>query len=196
MKKTKIGSDKGSELVIPQMYLSFEGAGYYLINDDIDSYSTGEVIKYIVERNVNFADQKTEMRFIVNSPGGDLCSAFALIDVMKGSRIPISTFGLGTIASAALAIFIAGEKGKRYITPNTSILSHQFSWGSIGKEHELYAKNKEIELTTSRMLQHYKKCTGLPEKKIREILLPPHDVWLSAAEAIDYGLADKIVDWY
>lgn len=185
-----------NDIVIPQMYLSFEGAGYYLLNEDIDAYSTGDAIKYIVERNVNLQDQKTEIRMIVNSNGGDLSSAFALIDIMRGSKIPISTFGLGIVASAGLAIFIAGERGRRYITPNTSILSHQFSWGSFGKEHELYARTKEFELTTNRMLTHYKKCTGMTEKKIKEILLPPHDVWLSAEEAVQYGLADKIVEWY
>lgn len=184
------------DISIPAQYLSFEGAGYYLLDDEINNFTTGDLIKYIVERNVNLYDQKTEIRLLISSPGGDLVSANALIDIMKGSRIPISTFGLGMIASAALAIFIAGEKGRRFITPNTSILSHQFSWASIGKEHELYAKNKEIELTTQRMIAHYKKCTGLPEKKIREILLPPHDVWLTAQEAVDYGLADKIIEWY
>jgi ATP-dependent protease ClpP protease subunit len=60
----------------------------------------------------------------------------------------------------------------------------------------LYARNKEFELTTQRMLAHYKKCTGLNEKKIKEILLPPQDVWLSAEEAVRYGIADKIVEWY
>jgi ATP-dependent Clp protease protease subunit len=193
---TKKSKGENSSIEIPSLYYSFEGSGYWLLNEEIDPYSTGDAIKYIVERNVNLADQKTEIRLLINSPGGDLACANALIDIMKGSKIPISTFGLGIIASAGLAIFIAGEKGRRFITPNTSILSHQFSWGSFGKEHELYARNKEFELTTQRMLAHYKKCTGMPEKKIKEILLPPHDVWLSAEEAVQYGIADKIVEWY
>lgn len=195
MKKTT-KNPSPSDLVIPQMYLSFEGAGYYLLNEEIDNFTTGDLIKYIIERNVNLEGQKTEIRLLINSPGGDLVCANALIDIMKGSRIPISTFGLGMIASAGLAIFIAGAKGRRFITPNTSILSHQFSWASVGKEHELYAKNKEIELTTQRMMAHYKKCTGLSEKVIREILLPANDVWLTAEEAVKYGLADKIIEWY
>ena len=67
---------------------------------------------------------------------------------------------------------MSGAKGKRIITPNTSILSHQYSWGSTGKEHELFARVREFELSSERMMQHYKKCTGLSEKKIREVLLP------------------------
>ena len=86
------------------------------------------------------------------------------------------------------------KKGKRILTPNTAILSHQYSWGSVGKEHELFARVKEMELTTERMINHYKKCTGMNEKKVREFLLPPEDVWLSAEEAKSLKLCDKIED--
>ena len=115
---------------------------------------------------------------------------------MKGSPIPVHTYGLGLIASCGLLAFIAGEKGKRYITRNTSILSHQFSWGSSGKEHELFAKVKEFEYSQGRMIDHYKKCTGLSEKEIRKYLLPPEDVWLTAKEAVKYGIADEVVEFY
>ena len=96
------------------------------------------------------------------------------------------------IASAGLLIFISGTKGKRLLTPNTSILSHQFTWGSFGKEHELFAAVKEFDLTTKRMIKHYKKCTGLTDKDIRKYLLPPQDVWLSAAEALKLGICDDV----
>ena len=73
------------------------------------------------------------------------------------------------IASCGLLMFITGQKGKRVLTPNTSILSHQYSWGSIGKEHELFARVRELELTTERMINHYKKCTGLTEEEIQKM---------------------------
>lgn len=182
----------------PKMYYSFEDAGYFMLSGEITEDNTTDCIKYIIERNFNFAEfhKQTQIRLIINSAGGDLTSAFALIDVMQGSKIPISTFGLGSISSAALCIFIAGKRGLRFLSENTSILSHQYSWGSMGKEHELYARNKELTLTTTRMKNHYKRCTGLPDKTICNILLPPHDVWLSAEEAIEYKLADKIIDFY
>ena len=82
------------------------------------------------------------------------------------------------------------------MTPNTSILSHQFSWGTYGKEHELFATVKEYELTTKRMINHYKKCTGLSEKKIREFLLPAQDVWMAANEAKKLGLCDSVKTVY
>jgi len=80
------------------------------------------------------------------------------------------------------------------LTPNTSIMSHQYTWGTYGKEHELFSTVKEYELTTERMIKHYKKCTKLKEKQIRQYLLPPHDVWLSAKQAKKLGICDKIKD--
>jgi ATP-dependent Clp protease protease subunit len=96
------------------------------------------------------------------------------------------------VASCGVVTFMAGEKGHRTLTPNTSILSHQYSWGSGGKEHELLARVREFELSTERMMAHYRKCTGLPNKKIRELLLPAEDVWLSAQDAVKHGIADNI----
>jgi ATP-dependent Clp protease protease subunit len=89
---------------------------------------------------------------------------------------------------------LAGQKGKRILTPNTSILSHQYSWGAFGKEHELFATVKEFDLTTKKMLAHYKKYTSLTEIEIRDILLPPHDVWVSPKDALKYGICDIIKD--
>ena len=167
--------------------------GIYLFADDFDSESTSKAITFILNKNIlPKKDRPENLTLIINSPGGDLNSAFALIDIMRGSRIPIHTLGIGQISSCGLLTFMAGEKGFRTITPNTSILSHQYSWGSYGKEHELIARIKEFDLTSERMLTHYKKCTGLSEKVIKEILMPPQDVWLSAKEAVKYGIADQV----
>jgi len=161
--------------------------------EDINLSTCRTAIEWILE--CNFAEERPELlNLIICSPGGDLNAAFALIDVMRGSAIPIRTIGVGQIASAGLLIFIAGEKKYRLLTPNTSILSHQYSWGSFGKEHELFAQVKEFDLTTKRVISHYKKCTGLNDKKIREILLPPQDTWLSALEAKKLGICDQVKD--
>ena len=159
-------------------------AGEYLVS-----------LKYLL-REEKKERKKEELTLGICSPGGDLNACFALIDVMKGSQIPIRTIGMGMIASCGLLMFISGEKGRRILTPNTSILSHQYSWGSFGKEHELFAAVKEFDLTTHRMVTHYKKCTGLTEKDIRQYLLPPQDVWLSAKEAKKLGLCDQIKETY
>lgn len=175
---------------------NIEDHHYYLFNSTFDAGSTGEAMKFILARNLMKKDRPKFMKMIINSPGGEVPSAFALIDTMKGSKIPVYTYGLGEIASCGLLTFMSGAKGHRYITRNTAILSHQFSWGSMGKEHELMASVKEFNNTSQRLVDHYKKCTGQTEATIKKYLLPPEDVWLTPKEAVKYGIADQIVDFY
>ena len=170
--------------------------GHHVFMDDVTQESMKPLINWIIAENFNKEKKKEELTLGICSRGGDLNACFALVDIMKGSKIPIRTIGMGMIASCGLVIFISGTKGKRILTPNTSILSHQYSWGAYGKEHELFATVKEYDLTTQRMISHYKKCTGLSEKDIRKYLLPPHDVWLSAKEAKKLGLCDSITATY
>tara|TARA_A100001011_G_scaffold396892_1_gene496252 strand:- start:2331 stop:2939 length:609 start_codon:yes stop_codon:yes gene_type:complete len=199
--ESKKDKDKNAQPKPPQQPMQpgmmMWDAGIMYFSDGFDSSTTKPVIQTIIEKNLMPNSQRpNELTLVINSPGGQVHSAFALIDTMKGSAIPVKTVGLGMIASCGLLTFMSGTKGRRVITPNTSILSHQYSWGSGGKEHELFARVREFELSTARMLEHYKKCTGLSEKKVRDILLPPEDRWLSAKEAVKYGIADKIVSTY
>ena len=168
-----------------------EDSDIYLFMSPVNEETCRDLIAFIIGKNLESPKAKY-LQVLINSGGGDLNSAFAVIDIMRGSPIPIRTVGVGTVASAAFAIFIAGEKGHRILTPNTSILSHQYSWGMYGKEHELFSTVKEYELTTERMINHYKKCTGLNEKKIRDYLLPAHDVWLIGKEAKKLGICDSV----
>ena len=170
--------------------------GHHVFMAEVTQETMKPLIDWIIAENYNRERKKKELTLGICSPGGDLIACFALVDIMKGSKIPIRTIGMGMIASCGLLMFISGEKGRRVLTPNTSILSHQFSWGSFGKEHELFAAVKEFELTTRRMIDHYKKCTGLSEEDIRKYLLPPQDVWLSAKEAKKLGLCDSITATY
>jgi len=178
------------KIKLPEDVLSKNGM--YLFMSKVDSENIKPVVEWIIKENLRTSDRKEYLTLIICSPGGAVDAAFALIDTMKGSGIPIHTVGLGCIASCGLLMFIAGEKGTRTLTPNTSILSHQYSWGSYGKEHELFGVIKEFELTTKRMMDHYKKCTGLKEKEIRKYLLPETDAWLSAKEALKLGICDEV----
>jgi ATP-dependent Clp protease protease subunit len=173
---------------------SLNDKGIYYFATDFNQNSVKDCITWILDANFQSKTPYENLTLMISSYGGDLFSAFALIDVMRGSHIPIHTVGLGIIASAGLMTFIAGEPGCRTITPNTSILSHQFTAGSFGKEHELLATQKQFDLITKRMINHYKKCTKLNEKIIREKLLPPQDIWLSSEEAKKYNLVDHVRD--
>jgi len=181
----------GMDTVIPKLDLMKKNINFFM--GDVTMQSMEPICEWIISANLSDTPPK-ELTLVVCSRGGDLNACFALVDCMRGSKIPIRTIGLGMIASCGLLMFISGTKGRRVLTPNTAILSHQYSWGSVGKEHELFARVKEMELTTQRLLSHYKKCTGLNEKKIREHLLPPHDVWLGADQALKLKLCDKISD--
>jgi len=174
---------------------TLEQKGIYLLMGGINAETCKPAIEWILKNEVE-TDPLVEMKLIVNSPGGSLTDAFALIDVMRGATCKISTIGIGEVASAGLLIFMSGIKGKRLLTPNTSILSHQFSWGAYGKEHELFAATKGFDITTKMMIEHYKKCTGLTVKKIREYLLPPEDRWLTAKEAHALGICDVVKEMY
>jgi ATP-dependent Clp protease protease subunit len=168
--------------------------GIYVLMDGIDEDSVKPVIEWILHENHVKKKKLKELLLMVCSNGGSIESAFALIDVMRSSKIPIKTVGLGSIASCGLLIFLAGAKGRRILTPNTSILSHQFSWGSEGKAHELFATVKEFELTQKRMVDHYRVSTGLDDDTIKRVLLPPQDVYLSADEALQYRICDHVAD--
>ena len=169
--------------------------GVHVLMDNIHTESCKEAIEFILKQGFEIGpNKKKKLQLLVCSEGGDMNAAFALIDIIRGSQMPVDTVGLGTIGSAGLLVFMAGAQ--RTLTPNTSILSHQWSWGAHGKEHELFAQLKEYELTTKRMIAHYRKCTGLKETEIRKYLLPPEDVWLSANDAKKLGICDTVRSTY
>ena len=182
-------TEKEKETNIP----SLDEHHYYMFSGEVNNESVSDVIKFIIARNLMVQRPKA-IKLIINSFGGDVSAAFSLIDVMQGSKVPVYTYGLGEILSSGLSIFMAGEAGHRYITKNTAILSHQYTWGSFGKQHELMASVKEFTNVHCRILNHYKKCTGLSEKDIKKYLLPAEDVWLTSKEAVKYGIADKVID--
>ena len=171
-----------------------QDAGMYVFMDDVTSESIKPIVEWILVENHVTKKKKKELLLMICSDGGSIADAFALIDVMRASSIPVKTVGLGSIASCGLLIFMSGHKGHRILTPNTSILSHQYSWGSDGKAHELFSITKEFNLTQARMLEHYRECTGLTEEEIKVTLLPPSDVWLTAEEALTLGICDYISD--
>ena len=171
-----------------------QDAGMYVFMGEVAEDTVKPIIEWILVENHVVKKKKKELLLMICSDGGSMENAFALIDVMKSSSIPVKTVGLGSIASSGLLIFLAGTKGRRVLTPNTSILSHQYSWGSDGKHHELWAVTKEFGLAHRRMVQHYQESTGLDEETIKTKLLPANDVYLSAEEALALGICDYISD--
>lgn len=165
--------------------------GIAMLFGEVTTESVQELSAWLLTENLS--DNPPELlTLLINSPGGELSSAFALIELMQGSRIPVRTVGLGEICSAGLIIFMSGHKGHRLLTPTCSIMSHHFSAGVAGNYHELLNANKEWGFVHKRIVNQYMKCTGLSEEAVREKLIPSHDVFLSPEEALELGLADEI----
>jgi ATP-dependent Clp protease protease subunit len=158
---------------------------------EVNQESAEHVIRFILAHNCAPKKRKF-ISLIVNSEGGDLNHAFAVIDIMRHSQIPVHTLGLGQISSSGLMIFMAGAPGHRVLTENTSIMSHQWSGKFEGKIHELMSAQVDFNLTQHRMVTHYAKHSSLSEAHIHKYLLPAHDVFLTAEQAVQMGLADRI----
>lgn len=128
----------------------------------------------------------------INSPGGDLYSSWMICDIMDSMQTPIQTIGMGQVASGGLIVFMNGIKGWRTATPNTNFMSHRFIAGTEASHHDLKQQQVEWDRTHDRIIQHYKRCTGLSSKVIEKELLPEHNVWLSADDCLKLGICDII----
>lgn len=164
---------------------------FLLLFGTVDIEMAKNAVAWIYLQNV--LKEHDALTLVINSEGGDIASAFSIIDAMESSVIPISTIGTGEIISSGIMIFMAGAQGHRYVTNNTSIMSHRFSAGTSGKFHDLQSANKEYINIHNRIIDHYMKHTGLSKSKIEKGLLPLEDVFLTAEEAVAFKIADIIV---
>lgn len=163
----------------------------HFLNGDITEDNTLNAIRWITYENL--LHHENILTLYINSDGGNLQDALALIDVMKKSRKRIRTIGIGSVCSAAFLIFASGTKGERIISSTASIMCHQFFGSSEGKYHDIKAVMKENELMNSRMVSLLQDCTNLDVRTIKNKLLPPSDVWFTAEEILQLGVADKIL---
>jgi ATP-dependent Clp protease protease subunit len=159
---------------------------------DIEEENVNNCIKWLVYENLNSKTDKV-LTLYINSQGGDLYQAFALIDMMKNSQLTIRTIGMGSIMSAAFLILASGTTGERYIAPNTGIMCHQFSSEESGKYHDIKAARKETERINKAMYDILKEATGLDGRVVKAKLLGASDLYLSASEMVDLGAADHVL---
>jgi len=169
-----------------------ENSVHFLVGE-IDEDNIYAAVEWIVYENLDTKEERL-LTLYVNSTGGDLYQAFALIDTMRNSQHPIRVIGIGAVMSAAFLIFAAGTKGERYATRNCSFMCHQYTETFTGKHHDLKATMKEGENYNTKMVDVLKEATGMTPAKIRSKLLPASDVYLSAQEVVDLGIADHIIE--
>lgn len=137
------------------------------------------------------ASDAEKVVLIINSPGGSLDTLKTMLDVIYNTEMGVITVASGLAASCGFALLMAGDH--RMAFDGTMLMSHQYSWGSKGKHHELTAARKAQDMTHKFMLDHYKLHTGLPEKQILTELLPAEDRWMSPQEAKDLGVIDEVI---
>ena len=165
----------------------------HFLTGEINEENIEETIKWIVYENITCGSAPKTLTLYINSTGGALSDSLGLIDIMQVSKCPIATIGVGSICSAAFMIFSSGTKGQRYIAKNTSIMCHQYSDGIEGKHHDIKSRFKEVELTNARMINVLKENTGLDTRTIKSKLLNATDVWLTAEEMVELGIADDYI---
>lgn len=185
---------KDNDFLSPQEKIEscFHNGHINFLTGEIDDENVRKIIQWVIFENSSNVSDKT-LTLYINSPGGDLYEAFALIDIMQASKYPIRTIGIGQIMSAAFLIFCSGTKGHRIIGKNTGIMCHQLSDTFDGKHHDLKATMKEVENCNKRMVSIIKKSSSLDERNINSKLLNSTDVYLKAEEMLNYGLADQIL---
>jgi len=163
----------------------------HFLTGEITSENVQECIKWIVYENLEVKEKI--LTLYVNSTGGDLYQAFALIDIMQSSKHSVRTIAIGSVMSAAFLIFASGTRGERYLAANTGIMCHQFSGSTDAKYHDLKAEMKENEFLNQKMINILKTATDLTVSKIKAKLLPASDVYMTAQEALDLGIADQLL---
>jgi len=136
-------------------------------------------------------DNKAPITMYVNCPGGDADSGFGIYDAMHFVSAPITTVCLGLAASAAVTIFVGGAKGRRFTLPHSRFLIHQPSSQSQGQASDIEITANEIIKTRDLYNQILAEETGRADKQILKDVT--RDFWLSASEAVEYGIASGIV---
>jgi ATP-dependent Clp protease, protease subunit len=166
--------------------------GIMTLFGDIDSEQANTVIRYIWAWNNIPECQDSPLTLIVNSNGGDLNDAFAIVDAIRISKAPVHTLAIGKACSSGLIIAMSGTHGHREIARNTCVMSHQYQTTFDGKVHEWQGLNRGFAITNQQVIEHYMEHTGLSKKAVQRKLLPATDIWITPTEAVALGLFDRI----
>ncbi len=137
-------------------------------------------------------DPEKPIRIYINSPGGGVDAGFAIFDAMRFVKAPVYTVCAGLAASAATIILLGGETGHRYALPHTRFLLHQPSTGVQGQASDVIIGAKEILKIRRIVNELLAKETGQTVDKLAEDTM--RDYWMSAEEAIEYGLINQIIE--
>lgn len=138
-------------------------------------------------------DSKSDIHFYINSPGGSVTAGLAIYDTMQFVRCDVATYCVGQAASMGSVLLAGGAAGKRFLLQNNRVLLHQPLLSGVlqGPASDLEIEAEEIIRLRTRLYEIFNHHTGQDVDKIEKDC--DRNLWLNAQEAIDYGLADKIL---
>ncbi len=137
-------------------------------------------------------DCDKDIQFYINSPGGSVSAGLAIVDTMRYVKPQVATICLGQATSMAASILAAGEKGKRYALPHSSVMIHQPLGGAAGQASDIEIRATEILRIKKLMNGMMADFTGQPIDKVAAD--SDRDYYMTAHEALDYGLIDKVME--
>jgi ATP-dependent Clp protease protease subunit len=161
-----------------------------IISGGTDSQLAQKVMQQLIL--LDYADPKKRITIMINSPGGEVFSGFAIFDTARFITAPVITVVVGLAASMGSILALCAPKGGRYATPNAKFLIHQpLLMGYQGRATDLEIQAREILKDRERIIQLYAETTGKDAKVIAHDI--DRDKWMTAEEALSYGLIDRIV---
>ncbi len=137
-------------------------------------------------------DPDRQIQIFINSPGGVIYSGLAIYDTMQQISSPVSTTAVGLTASFGTVLLTAGQKGMRYALPNATVHMHQPLGGAQGQATDIVIQANEIMRLKDRLIEVLVKHTGQEREVIERD--SDRDVYLSAQQAVDYGLIDSVLE--
>ena len=159
------------------------------LGEEINSFSANLVVAQLL--HLESQDAEKDISLYINSPGGEVYSGLAILDTMNFIKPQVSTICVGMAASMAAVLLSAGAKGKRFCLPHSKVMIHQPSGGAQGQQTEIEIVAEEIKKTRRELNQILSDASGQPIEKVQADT--ERDNYLTAAEALDYGLIDRIV---
>lgn len=137
-------------------------------------------------------DPSKDVHLYINSPGGVITAGMAIYDTMQYIKCDVSTICVGMAASMGAFLLAGGTKGKRFALPNAEVMIHQPSGGAQGQATEIQITAEWILRTKQKMNEMLAANTG---KTVEEVARDTErDKWMTAAEALDYGIIDSIIE--
>jgi ATP-dependent Clp protease, protease subunit len=159
-----------------------------LLFGEISDKSAADVVRRLVALD---ADSAAAIDMLVSSPGGHLESGDAIHDMLRYITAPVNMIGTGWVGSAAVHMYLAVPRERRFCTPNTRFLIHQPSGGAGGQATDIAIHAKEIIKARERVAHIIARETGKPLDTVLQDI--ERDRWLSAEDAVEYGLVGRIV---